>query len=414
MRAVWKSALLALLVPGAALAHGGIPFGVQPFTEGGELVAAGGTTGFVFVDGPEPVWVCEDGFFLQPTDWLLAPGDRILAATAFGLRLSDDRGCSWSVPKHLNQELVSDLAGDPLDPEHLYAAVATSGGLNGVAHSLDAGASWRMVLDQPGSRFVSVRPEDAGPRLWAVARNEPGGAAAIWSSPDRGETWVGPQVLTGWTDAVLLDVSPDGARLVLTARSPESRFHLVGVPGDGGGDAVDLGEFYAPPTSAAEVGGTLFVGIGAERLMRQTDDGWVEIPGPPPSCLQRHGEALWACSYPPLHAQYLRSLDGGETWEDVLRFEDVRLAECPADSVTAEICPEVFEMIQAQLIQVPGDDDDDVTADDDDTSIFFADDDDDDEPPGCDCAGGAALLLLPWWPAVRHRPHPSSRPLHSP
>lgn len=398
--------LSVLLLPGLAAAHSGVPFGLQPFVEGGELVMGGGTTGFIHVEEGVPTWSCEDAFFLQPTFWHPASTGRLLAGTPVGLRASLDRGCTWADVTKLGDAAFSDLEVDPTDPTHLWLVSGTQGGVNLVYESRDEGLNWTVLREDEGVDFREIEASDDGAALWLVGRRQDDRFGLVWRSDDGGQSWSEPLVLEGWEAVDLLTVSEDGQRLYLGAVAQEGGFWLVELDASLSAPPQPLSDWYSPPTSGTELGGRLFVSIGAERLMVRAGEGdFEEIPGRPMSCLERIDGVLWGCSFPPNFPQYLYSEDLGATWQVALDFDDVVRRECPAESPGEVICPDVWLRLQALQVQLGDDDDDDVTSDDDDTSIFFDDDDDDDEGSeggcaGCSDSGGAssaafALLALP-------------------
>jgi hypothetical protein len=400
MRWTWP---LLLLAPSLAWGHAGVPFGRQPFVQDGELVMGGGTTGFVWIEDGVPRWTCEDAFFLQPTFWHPAASGRLLAGTVYGLRASDDLGCSWHDVVKLRDDAFLDLEVDPLDPAHLWLVAGHPGGTQRVYESWDDGLRWSVGLELEGVDLRQIEASDDGGTLFLVGRQRAERDGMIWRSEDGGVHWSDPRVLQGWEAVGLLDVSEDAQRLHLSAVAGEGGFWLLEQDAALAAPPVPIADWYSPPTAAAEVGGVLFLAVGAERLeARQPDGTWAEIPGVPPSCLERIDGVLWACSYPPNHPQYLYSDDLGATWISALDFSDVERRQCPPGTAAEEVCPEVWERIQSLQIQLGDDDDDDATPDDDDTSIFFDDDDSAAAapPPACGgCVtpgpgGGPWLVLL--------------------
>lgn len=404
-------ALLILLTPSLVHAHAGVPFGLQPFVVDGALVMGGGTTGFIYVEEGQARWSCEDAFFLQPTFWHPTTDGRLFAGTAFGLRSSSDRGCTWNDVVKLGDAFFSDLEVDPSDPSHLWMTTGTLGATNRVYESRDEGINWTVLREDADIDFREVEASDDGEALFLLGRTAAERFGVLWRSEDGGGTWSAPRVLEGWEAVDLLTTSEDGGTLYLSAVASEGGFWLLEQAADLASPPVPLGDFYSPPTSGTELDGRLYVSIGAERLMVRAGAGeFVEIPDRPLSCLTRIEGTLWACSFPPNHPQYLYSEDGGESWQVALDFEDVQRRTCPADTEAEEVCPEVWERLQALQVQLGDDDDDDVTPDDDDTTLFFDDDDSSvaPDPGGCNGCGGsedhvAWALALPLLLLARRR-----------
>jgi hypothetical protein len=399
----WTWALFVLL-PTLAWGHAGVPFGLQPYVEDGELVMGGGTTGFIHVEEGVATWTCEDAFFLQPNFWHPTAGGRLLAGTAYGLRGSTDRGCTWSDVTKLGNQFFSSLEVDPADPDRVWLVTGTQGATNTVYRSVDDAVNWEVVREDDTVDFREIRASDDGAALFLVGRRQGDRFGVLWRSDDGGDTWSAPLVLEGWEAVDLLTVSEDGGTLYLSAVAEKGGFWLIEVDAALTTPALGISDWYSPPTSATELDGHLFVSVGSERLMvRGPSSDFVEIPEQPLSCLDRIDGVLWACSFPPNFPQYLFSEDLGETWQTALDFSDVVRRDCPVGTAGADVCPEVWERLQALQIQLGDDDDDDVTPDDDDTTIFFDDDDDDDDASSdCNGCGGSAdpaqaafLLLLP-------------------
>lgn len=409
MHGLWS--LLLLFLPGLAQAHAGVPFGLQPFVEAGQLAMAGGTTGFIYFEEGAPVWSCEDAFFLQPTFWHPTSTGRLLAGTALGMRSSLDRGCTWADVPNLDEEAYSDLEVDPANPAHLWLVTGSQGATNRVLESPDDGVTWLTLREDDEVDFREIEASDDGSALWLLGRQQDDRVGVVWRSDDGGLTWSAPLVLEGWEAVDLLTVSEDGQRLFLGAVASEGGFWLLELDAALTSPPVRLADWYSPPTSATELGGRLFVSVGAERLMVRDGAGdFEEIPGRPFSCLERIDGVLWACSFPPNYPQYLFSEDLGASWQVALDFGDVVQRDCPAGSPAAEVCPEVWLRLQALQVQLGDDDDDDVTTGDDDTSIFFDDDDSDGAGNGDSCRGcagsegaAAAALTVLWLPLLRRR-----------
>ena len=94
------------------------------------------------------------------------------------------------------------LAVDPQNPQIVYmgidgdAEAGKSGG--GLFKSLDGGASWKQLPNQPGSRRMfyglAVDPTDSKRIYWAAL----GTGGGVWRSEDSGESWKHVFTNEGW------------------------------------------------------------------------------------------------------------------------------------------------------------------------------------------------------------------------
>ena len=190
------------------------------------LLYAGGDPGCLFESQDGGLtWALNRGLWDHPTrpDWTPGGGglclhtivpwpgdpDRLMVAiSAVGVWLSDDRGATWRysnsgiVPEYLPEE-----ARDVPAP-HCVHNVRRSGGRperlfmqfhGGVYRSDDAGATWIDVGDGTDlpSDFgfpIVVDPADPDsayviPLIGAEDRTTPGGAVRVWETRDAGATW---------------------------------------------------------------------------------------------------------------------------------------------------------------------------------------------------------------------------------
>jgi hypothetical protein len=372
--------LLLLLTP--AWAHNGPPMALQPLVDGGELVAAGGSSGVVRLDG-EPSWFCEDAFFLTPTWWHVAD-DRVLAGTTAALWESTDGGCNWAHRKHLPQRFWSSVVAEG---DRLWMSTADRALSNAVWFSDDGGATTTRLPWQTDERLLElVRGEGL-----FVLTEDADGDWAVRRSDDDGQSWSEAHALTGWRSARLFAVSEDGQRLLMGATSESGAFWFLEQDAALAGPPTPVQDFYAPLTAAADLGGRTFVVTGLERLWADGPGGFEVLRDLGFSCLERIDGELWACGLEPQSAMVQRSPDG-EQWFDALRFDDIQPIECPADSMYAQECPAAWERLQG-FVQPP------VTGDDDDD-----DDDVEPEPQGCGGPSAAWLLLAAGLGRPRRRP----------
>jgi hypothetical protein len=127
----------------------------------------------------------------------LALDDRVLAATAGGLHVSDDAGDTWAGVDRFDGAYVTELVRDPADPDRVYAdATPRSASTDaGVYASDDRGESWRAVGDPPpvnvtGCTLLSALPD--GTLFHAADAGDDGHRVVVFD----GEAWeaVGPSL----------------------------------------------------------------------------------------------------------------------------------------------------------------------------------------------------------------------------
>ncbi|HYM27072.1 MAG TPA: hypothetical protein VET66_02905, partial [Steroidobacteraceae bacterium] len=309
---------------------------IGPF-RGGRTRAVAGVPGepHVFyigaVDGG--VWKTEDAgrtwqpiFEQQPTQSIgaiaVAPSDPniVYVGSGEGLRRpdlsvgdgiyrSDDAGRTWTHLGLRDGQQIAELAVDPKEPHHVFAAVLGHpygpNAERGIYRSLDGGVSWQRVLTRDadtGGSAVAIDPSD--PRivyagLWKSRlgpwedKNEYEDAGGLYKSLDGGDTW--KQLTTG------LPANLTQVNIAIAPSSPRRLFAELGTtePGD-----------YS---SAAGLG-----------LFRSDDggDSWTRITEDPRAALRIGGGDLPVVRVDPGNAEVvyatglvtMKSVDGGKTW----------------------------------------------------------------------------------------------------
>jgi len=157
------------------------------------------------------------------------------------------------------QGLVSQIAIDPTDPNHLYVLVRPSSGGANVFHSDDGGASWTAITDvllvkYAGQASVSaVGINQVNPYVYIGTDS-----GNVFVSPDRGSTWSLP-IPTGGGSIWQLLVDPrtasDPINTNILAATSQGVFHSL----DGGatwisrlaGDARAIAAWF-PPAGAPD------------------------------------------------------------------------------------------------------------------------------------------------------------------
>lgn len=100
----------------------------------------------------------------------------LFAATPQGGRRSMDCFCGWRPTGDVAAGEVFDIAYDPRQPAHVYAATAS-----GILRSVDGGEQWERVST---AEAVAVTFDASAGALYAAARD-----GTLTRSPDQGRTW---------------------------------------------------------------------------------------------------------------------------------------------------------------------------------------------------------------------------------
>ncbi|HET9330221.1 MAG TPA: hypothetical protein VFO23_06820, partial [Steroidobacteraceae bacterium] len=226
-----------------------------------------------------------------------------------GIYRSDDAGRTWTHLGLRDGQQIAELAVDPKEPHHVFAAVLGHPyGPNperGIYRSLDGGVSWQRVLTRDadtGGSAVAIDPSDphivyAG--LWKSRlgpwedKNEYEDVGGLYKSVDGGDTW---KQLTSGLPANLTQVN-----IAIAPSSPRRLFVEVGT--------TDPGDY----SSAAGLG-----------LFRSDDGGesWTRITEDPRAALRIGGGDLPVVRVDPSNADVvyatglvtMKSVDGGKTW----------------------------------------------------------------------------------------------------
>jgi photosystem II stability/assembly factor-like uncharacterized protein len=119
--------------------------------------AGGGNLGFVASTDGGKTWTEISPGLNGPVDFhqmTVSPADPLTIYGAYGdIQVSRDGGKSWEIAGPAPERLI-DLAASAKDKDILYAATET-----GLYVSLDAGKSWKPLLQGPPVTLVEVTPE---------------------------------------------------------------------------------------------------------------------------------------------------------------------------------------------------------------------------------------------------------------
>jgi photosystem II stability/assembly factor-like uncharacterized protein len=113
---------------------------------------------------------------------LASNGDALYATTQFGITVSLDHGASWTPLPNQPSGVAISLVAPASNPELLYA-----GTLSGLAKSTDRGQSWSTV-GQFGYPTLALMAAPSNPhRVIAITQT-----GAVYRSDDGGESWIKP------------------------------------------------------------------------------------------------------------------------------------------------------------------------------------------------------------------------------
>jgi MYXO-CTERM domain-containing protein len=216
----------------------------------------------------------------EPYAVALVPSGRMLVATASGLSVSDDRGCSFRDVPGFADLTTRGLVQHPTDPQQLY--VIGQGTVNNqIQHSTDGGDSWQPVLTVPSSEY---------PQSLLIAPGDPLRLyASIWQlgvdvdthfvvrSSDGGKTWERSEVeLTeDEREVILLAVNPVDANELLaraTAVNPVDGERLL--------HSRDGGRTFTSNISIKSLKGATFSPDGLLAYAAGGSDGLYRATGP--------------------------------------------------------------------------------------------------------------------------------------
>jgi photosystem II stability/assembly factor-like uncharacterized protein len=235
--------------------------------------------------------------------------DVIYASSAGRLRVSRDRGKTFSPLGNLKDPAQGEIAVHPTRPDILLA-----GTRHGVRVSKDGGVTWKACQGPEGLviAFQFERARNVGVMFAATEQG-------IWRSDDEGQTWAEKTRGLPWKDVQGFTGGADSAGtaavLYCSVRSRAENGRVTG----GIYRSRDRGETW---TSA--------MGHGLNRDTQKWDqyaDGPVaqyhQVFSTDAKPLTVYAMNTSTGFHPPHHNTVFRSDDGGETWRDV-HFEDPR------------------------------------------------------------------------------------------
>ncbi len=367
LRVALAAAALVVLSPAASHANGRFPEAQQVVLGPGtrsDVIALRVTFGLLVSRdaGRTFRWYCEDllyfpfvpGRGFDPPVEVTSLSDITLGCEDGARALSD--GCNVRDLTSVSHREITDLAATP-DGATLYATESTAGERSFI---LRAGADLSFQRVGQGIerlRFLTVevaasRPErlyasgfdDAASRTSRVLRSDDGGATfRELSTPDG----FGDQAYVSGVDPT----DPD----VLYVRVVEGLGSSLLRSGDGGAhfEVVARTRDTMLGFALSDDGQTVWYGSADGGLFRSTDGGrrFTQIGMLPTHGLRFHAGTLWAVTDWVRQPWALgRSMDGGDHFEGVLRFEDVLgPPACARPSEGTVICQERWPSLRSSL-----------------------------------------------------------------
>lgn len=342
--------------PGAALANGRFPAAQQVVLGPGsrsDVIALRTTFGMlVSRDGGRSfAWFCEDllffpfvpGLAFDPPVEVSSRGEVVLGFEDGAHALTD--GCSVSNLDSVSHREITDLAATP-DGATMYASESTAGSRSYLLRADPSLVFRRMGDGVDRLRFVTVEVAASRPeRVYASGFDDsPSRTPRLVRSDDGGATLVGITPTESLGDlAYISGVDPTNPDVVYV-RVVEGLGSTLLRSADGGDHLAVVARTTDPMLAFAlsDDGATVWYGSAEGGLYRSTDRGlhYTSIGTIPALGLRFHGGALW------LVTDWLRqpwalgrSMDGGEHFEPVLRFEDVPgPPTCASPSEATSIC----------------------------------------------------------------------------
>lgn len=300
-----------------------------------------------------------------PNIALLGDGG-VLVATSSGLRLSRDRGCSWSDVGQMETTNTPALAADPHDPSRVLVATYDSD-TPGLRETRDAGASWTMLHQTDAGDYVhSLAIAGVDPaRVYATVTTYglPGPPAhSLLRTGDGGQSWQRLPLPLNEKDylATLAAISPDDPDTLIlytVANSPGLDSARLLVSHDGGESFEVALERPEIRGAGYADGGKLWVaardGLYASNaeLSAFSQTSIASELG----CVGERSGSLFVCGHyagvASAESGIGVSTDGGQNFESWLDFAHVDNAvECSPESLTTSLCARPWVDWQTEML----------------------------------------------------------------
>ncbi|TAK31694.1 MAG: hypothetical protein EPO40_04255 [Myxococcaceae bacterium] len=364
--ALFASALVALS-PGVSHANGRFPAAQQVVLGPGarsDVIALRVTFGLLVSRdaGRTFRWYCEDliyfpfvpGLGFDPPVEVTALGDITVGFEDGAHALTD--GCDVRDLASVTHREITDLAATP-DGAMLYATDSTTGSRSYVLRADTSLAFRRMGDGVDRLRFLTVEVAASRPdRVYASGFDDtPSRTPRVLLSDDGGGTFRELSTPGGFGDSAYVSGVDPADPDVLYVRVIEGFGSALLRSGDGGAhfEVVARTRDAMVGFAISDDGRTVWYGSADEGLFRSTDGGqrFTQIGMLPTHGLRFHAGVLWLVTDWVRQPWALgRSMDGGEHFESVLRFEDVLgPPACARPSEGTVICGERWPTLQREL-----------------------------------------------------------------
>jgi hypothetical protein len=294
------------------------------------------------------------------------PDGGLLVASSSGLRLSHDRGCTWSDVANLQSTNTPALAAAPGDSKTIFIASYGSDA-PGLWVTHDAGASWSLVLATDPDDYVHsllVTPADTATVYASLTTYGPDSAPvhAILRSRDGGASWERRTLPLAETD-YLAEIAGSDPR----DRNALILYTIASRPGLDPARLIvsqDGGDTFASVLERSEIRGAGYGGMG--ELWVAARDGLYRATSAFSAfertsvatelgCVAEQAGRLLVCGHYAGIASATTgvgvSADRGQSFESWLDFAQVGApVECPAESFTHYICARPWLDWQAEML----------------------------------------------------------------
>jgi photosystem II stability/assembly factor-like uncharacterized protein len=313
--------------------------------------------------------LCNEALYISTAELphvALLPDGGLLVATSSGLRLTRDRGCTWSDVGQMETTNTPALVADPSDPNRVFVATYDSD-TPGLRETRDGGASFRLSYETGENDYVFsllIAASDPARVYATLATYGSSGPPehSLLRTRDGGQSWERlplPLTETDYkaTAAAIDPDEPDTLIVYTVANSPGLDSARLLVSRDGGESfelALDRPEIRG---AGYGEGGTLWV-AARDGLYRSNADLSAFAQTSPASelgCVEERAGSLFVCGHyagaSSAQSGIGVSTDGGLSFESWLDFSDVATpVECSPQSVTTSLCARPWFDWQAEML----------------------------------------------------------------
>lgn len=316
-------------------------------------------------------WNCAASFGADPTqedpDVVVAGEGAVVITTFDGVVRGEADLCDYTYPEDVVRDIfVVDVAPDPVDAAALWGLVSSGVAADRVVRSADSGRTWATVgapIEEILTERILVAPSDPA-RVYVSGAIPPAGdvlrQAFLLRSDDGGETFTATEIelVNGERLPYVVGVdptNPDRVFVRMARGNVDPRNDRLLYSDDGGRTFTSVLELAQMRGFAISPDGrTVWAGSSTGQGVWIARDGSVafeQVSDLDVRCLEARGDALWLCVDQIAEGFALgRSIDGGATVDEVLRFQDVEeLVECPRCSGSGITCPAWIPDLRADL-----------------------------------------------------------------